>query len=137
MSGTFTLDADPDTERFFSFSIKVVAPSLREYLRDFGAEMHGTLEAEGFAEGVPVEGTMLLSPLIRRLIRYELRFVADDGEAYRFEGQKNIRFTSLRRTFTELPGTLYDADGRRIGTAHTRFDVGRDLLPFVASWRPA
>lgn len=137
MAGTFALAAEPDRQRRFSFSVLAHAPSLLAHLRDGKTRMHGTLEADGLADHVPIEGTLTLAPLTRRIIRYEFSFTGDDGRPYRFEGQKDIRLRDLRRSFTILPGAILDGDGRQVGTAETRFDLRADLFQFLASWRPA
>lgn len=137
MSGTFALASAPEQRRRFSFSILAHATSTLRHLVDGKTHMHGTLEADGLATSAPIEGTLTLAPLTRRMIRYEFAFTGDDGERYRFAGQKDIRLRDLRRSFTVLPGTLMDEDGHEIGTADTRFDLGADLLQFLSSWRPA
>jgi hypothetical protein len=104
---------------------------------DGKTRMHGTLEADGLATNVPIEGTLTLAPWARRMIRYEFAFRGDDGRSYRFEGQKDIRLRDLRRSFTILPGAILDDAGNQVGTADTRFDLAADLFQFVSSWRPA
>lgn len=138
MSGSFVLGDDPGTTRRFSFSIEARAPSLWRHLRSGGeTELSGTLDAEGFADGVPIHGTLTLAVLTRRLIRYQFDFTANDGADYRFAGQKDIRLGDLRGSFTTLPGVITDAAGRAVAAVETRFDLGSDWLAFVSSWRPA
>jgi hypothetical protein len=137
MGGTYALRSAPDDHRRMVFSIHVVADSALRHLRDGKMAMTGTLEMDGFADDVPVAGTLTMLPFTKRLIRYEFTFTGNDGQPYRFAGQKDIRFRDLRRSFTTLPGAVYDAQGREIATALTRFDLRADLFQFVASWRPA
>jgi hypothetical protein len=137
MSGTFALASAPQQRRRFSFSILAHAPSALAHLLDGKTALRGTLEADGLATSAPIEGTLTLAPLTRRMIRYEFSFTGDDGQRYRFAGQKDIRLRDLRRSFTVLPGRLTDEDGREVGTADTRFDLGADLFQFLSSWRPA
>lgn len=137
MSGTFATVDEPDNHRRFSFSVEARADSVLRHLRDGKTSMRGTLEADGLADCVPIEGTLTLAPLTKKIIRYEFSFTGDDGRPYRFEGQKNIRFTDLRNSFTTLPGTIVNAAGDTVATAATRFDLKADLFQFLASWRPA
>lgn len=137
MSGTYRLTSAPERSQRFSFSILAHAPSVLAHLRDGKTRMRGTLEADGLASHVPIEGTLTLAPLTRRIIRYEFSFIGDDGQPYRFAGQKDIRLRDLRRSFTVLPGAILDGQDREIATAETRFDLRADLFQFLSSWRPA
>jgi hypothetical protein len=137
MSGTYSTLDEPNDHRRFSFSVEARADSILRHLRDGKTTMSGTLEADGLADCVPIEGTLTLLPLTKKIIRYEFSFTGDDGRPYRFEGQKDIRFTDLRRSFTTLPGEIVDSVGHTVATADTRFDLKADLLQFLASWRLA
>ena len=137
MGGTYSLTSKPKETRRFEFLARMEAPSLSKHLRDGGMTLEGTLEMDGFADAVPIEGRLTMLPFTRKLIRYEFAFTANDGKPYRFAGQKDIKFTKLRKTFTTLPGSVFDADDREIATALTYFDARTDLLQFLSSWRPA
>src|SRR5687767_9052497 len=84
MAGTYTLAGAADAPRRISFSALVRAPDALRHLRDGMAELEGTVDLEGFADDVPLRGTIEISPLRKRLIRYEFSFVANDGRPYRF-----------------------------------------------------
>ncbi|MEM9489109.1 MAG: hypothetical protein AAGC55_08190 [Myxococcota bacterium] len=135
MAGHYELLDRPDQSRPLSFTIKAHAPSMTTYLRDRRLALSGTLEAVGFADYVPVEGTMVLDPLVRGVIAYELQFTGNDGQPYLFSGQKDITPRRLVRSLTELPGHICDATGATVARCHTRFDLRADWLQFVASWR--
>ena len=137
MSGTFTLTGAADAPRRITWKSRVNAPNALRHLRDGMAELSGTLDMEGFADDVPLAGTIEISPLRKRLIRYEFSFVANDGRPYRFAGQKDIRFTDLIGSWTNLPATLFDQAGKEIGQARVRFDLRSDLLPMLVSFRRA
>jgi hypothetical protein len=137
MSGTMERADRPGDKQPFSFTVHVHAPSLWRHLRDGKAVMRGTVEAPGIAAAADAEGTMVLRPLLQRVIRYDLSFQGDDGLRYRFAGQKDIRFKDLLRTFTTLPGEITDPDGRVVARCDTRFDYKSDWLQFATSWRPA
>ncbi len=136
MSGTYAPIDQPERLRPFTFSMEAEADSTLRHLRDGKAVIRGTLEAEGLANFVPIEGVLTMLPWTKKFIRYEFTFTGDDGEQYRFEGQKDIRFLDLARSFTELPGAVYDMDDNAVATAMTRFDARADLFPFLASWKP-
>ena len=50
-------------------------------------------------------GTIELSPVEHRRIRYTVEFTADDGSACRFDGWKSIEWAHVPSTWTTLPGT--------------------------------
>lgn len=136
MEGTYARVELPDERRPLRFAAHVHAPSIRDYLRSGHAAITGTLDAEGFATGVPITGTMLLRPFTQGRIGYALDFVADDGRAYVLRGEKHIRLTALVRTFTELHAEIRDAaSDRLVATSDIRFDLQTQLVRFVRSWR--
>lgn len=136
MSGTWTR-SDDGRERPFRFTVDVRSGPLGRFRRKHLAEMAGTVDAGGLATGRPLHGTMELRPIFGRIIRYEFDFTGDDGKPYRFAGQKDIRWLDPLRTWTELPGELTDGSGRVIGRAMTRFDMQREGVRFLRSFRPA
>ena len=139
MSGTYTRlgVGGKDPQGSFKFSGQVKAASALRHLRDNMATLDGTLDMEGFAEDVPIKGTVEIAPFTKRIIRYEFSFLGDDGKPYRFAGQKDIRFSALRSTFTTLVGAVLDASGQEVARATAKFDLDADLLPFLLSWKPA
>ena len=137
MSGWYALTDAPEERNPLSFTVRAQADSLLRYLQDQRMRLEGTLEARGLADHVPIEGTMILAPLTRGIIRYEFGFTGNDGHPYRFAGQKNVSLRSLVRTLVELPAEILDAGGSVVANSLTRFDLRSDLLQFLASWRPA
>jgi len=135
MSGTYTRAARPDQTGHIRFSGRARARDLRRHLKDGLVTFHGTLDMEGFADDVPFAGTVEIQILSKRLIRYDLSFVGNDGQPYRLVGQKDIRFGDFVTTMTHLQGTIGDAAGHEIARVTLRFDVQADLLPFLVSWK--
>jgi len=83
-----------------------------------------------------MRGSMEIQPLSRR-IGYDIDFRGDDGKRYRFVGQKSLSLLKLAKTMTTLPGEVLDQDGARIGTARLYFDLRKDLVRFLATFRRA
>lgn len=137
MSGTWTPAADISIARRFEFTIRVHSGPLAEFRKDQIADIEGEVDAEGLATGAPLVGTMVLRPFLGRMIRYEFEFDGDDGERYRFAGQKDIRWLDPVRSWTELPGEITDEGGLVVGSSRTRFHLRRDAVSFLRSWRPA
>ncbi|MHB8874320.1 MAG: hypothetical protein ACYC8T_11590 [Myxococcaceae bacterium] len=132
-----TLQREGETfDRPFRFEFEVVAPSALGFLTSVVAEMRGTARIDGLAKDGPAEGTLEMSPFLRRQLRYRFTLKADDGREYRFDGQKSINYLRPLTTWTTLPGTLYDPEGKVWGTALLRFVMKRELVNLLTSFRP-
>jgi hypothetical protein len=137
MSGTVEWDAQPGIRNPFRFEIEARADSTRRHLADGKVAVRGTLDALPLAEGVSVEGIIIIRPIGQRIIRYELAFVGGDGKRYEVVGQKDIRWRSPLATFTRLPAEILDEEHRRIGTCEATFDLRHDLWSFLRSFEVA
>jgi len=136
MTGTYHLLSRPEEEKAFSFTAQAAVDNVLAYLRDMSATLQGTLEMEGFADRVPIDGSLEINPVFGRVLRYQFSFVGNDGKQYRFAGQKDVQLLDLPGSMTTLPGAVYDESGTEVARVLTRFDLGSDLLPFLLSWRP-
>ena len=134
MVGSYRLLREPDAERRFAFHYDVVSPGLWRTLRDGRAEATGYVEAEGLAERAELAGFIVIKPLVARCIRYEFHFFGDDGSRYRFAGEKTIRHLHPIRTWTTLPGALYDAEDKEIAHSLAHFDL-KEVGPFLRSFK--
>lgn len=136
MSGTYTMVGHPANQGEIRFQARAHAGDALRHLRDGMAELSGTLDMEKVADDVPFSGTLEIRPLTKRIIRYELAFTGNDGQPYRFAGQKDIRWSDLVASMTTLVGTITNAQGAEIAKATLHFDIKADLLPFLVSWKP-
>ncbi len=137
MSGTYTRTGKPDQTGAIRFQGRARAQDALRHMKDGLVALDGTLDMEGFAEDVPIAGTIEIRPVVGKVIRYDFTFTGNDGNAYRFSGQKDIRFSELVRTMTTLTGTVATVQGDEVARATLRFDVKADLVPFLVSWKPA
>lgn len=137
MAGTVEWDREPGKQHPFSFEISVHAESTRDHLRNGVAQIRGVVHAPPVASAADAEGTITIRPVGQRIIRYELSFSGDDGKRYEVVGQKDIRYRHLVETWTTLPLEILDEEHRRVATCLTRFDVRRQGLSFLKSFRPA
>jgi hypothetical protein len=135
MRGTWT-PLDGSGRKTMWFTAEADAADAVAYFKNGSVELLGRLHCEGLAGEVETRGHMEVQPLARR-IGYDLEFRGDDGRRYRFVGQKTLSVLRLARTMTLLPGEVLDAEGARVGTARLYFDLRRDLLPFLATFRRA
>lgn len=131
MAGTFELVGEPGVPYPLRFRATVRAPWIGGK-----CTMSGTIEAAPIAKEAPFEGRMLMRPFLGRVIRYELEFTGDDGRRYTLVGQKDIKLRDLARSWTTLPAEIKDERGAVIARSQARFDVGREALAFVSSFRP-
>ncbi|MDB4965497.1 MAG: hypothetical protein JWN44_1186 [Myxococcales bacterium] len=131
MSGTFTKDG---VERAMHFTVTARAASLLEHFKDRKARLDGVVSIDAFASAQPLEGEITIDPLLKKLIRYEFTFAADDGVRYRFVGQKDVTLRDPVGSMTTLPAQVLALDGKLIGTADLKFDT-KDLPSFLGSWR--
>lgn len=131
MSGTYSREG---VERPMHFSVTARAVSLLEHLRDRKARLDGVVTMEGFASARALDGEITIDPLIGKLIRYEFGFQADDGNRYRFIGQKDVTLKDPVGSMTTLPGQVLALDGKQVATAALKFDK-KDLPSFLGTWR--
>jgi hypothetical protein len=133
MRGTWT-PLDGSGRKTMWFQAEADATDALSYLKSGRLELTGRMHAEGLAEDVTTSGFMEIQPLGRR-IGYDLEFRGDDGQRYRFAGQKTLSLRYLLKTMTTLPGDVLAADGKRVGTARLYFDFKKDLVPFLGTFR--
>lgn len=136
MAGSWRRPEEEGGKRKFSFHFKAEAESLLRHLRDGKMTLVGHVEMEGFAERKDAVGVLTLNPWVARFVRYQFDFVGDDGRPYRFDGQKTIRHLSPMRTWTYLPGAVYDAEGKVVAKCELRF-LPEMFLPFIRTWKLA
>lgn len=136
MTGAYRL-AEDDRERPMSFTIGVRSLPLLRFLRRPLTDIRGEVDAVGFADHRPLEGTLLLDGLVGRELVYDFTFPANDGRRCRFLGRKDLSRGTLAEAMTTLPGQLLDESGAELGRALLRFDLRTDLLSFLASFRLA
>jgi hypothetical protein len=137
MTGTYTRAGHPAEGGEVRLRAVAKATSLLRHIRDGMVGLTGTLDMEGFADDVPVTGTIEIRPLTKKIIRYDFSFLGNDGNPYRFVGQKDVRVSDFVRTMTICQGTFMTAAGDEVARATLTFDVKGDLLPFLVSWKPA
>jgi hypothetical protein len=123
-------------DREFSFDLVVSGDHALGMLTEVTAQAAGQVRLEGVAAAASAEGTLELSPLWHRRLRYQLRFSGDDGRRYRFDGEKSVTLERHVVGWTTLPGTIrQDDDGAEWGTALLRFDLRRQLVGLLGSFR--
>jgi hypothetical protein len=120
--------------RAMQFTVTARAGSLVAHLMDRKARLEGEVNIEGFATARPLEGEITIDPLLGKRIRYEFTFAADDGQRYRFVGQKDVTLRDPVGSMTTLPAQILTLDGKQVARAHLTFDK-KDLPRFLGTWR--
>lgn len=135
MTGSYRLHADA-ADRPMAFTLRARSATMRSFLRRPEVTVEGELDAEGFADRRPLRGTLGMDPLRTGILPYSIEFTANDGRRYTFEGKKTLSLRHLAESMTVLPGALLDDQGLEVGRALLRFDLRRDLLRFLLSFKP-
>lgn len=131
MAGTYG-----ELEREFRFDLQVRCLEVSRPLEEIVGRCQGTLTMAGLAEDAPTEGTLTLAPFSRHRVHYLLRFQGREGGRYRFEGEKQIRWTSPLHSWTTLRGEVYEEEtGRSAGKVRARFDLRAQLGPLLRSFK--
>jgi len=121
-------------EHPFRFHATARAANVWQFMNDKTATLEGTIDAEGLASGKPIRGSVTIDPFGQRIIRYEFEFDGDDGDTYKFAGQKDITPTHPVDSLSSLHGQVSGPRGHTFGV-HLQFQT-RDLVSFLASFRP-
>ncbi len=137
MTGTYTRTGHPEQSGELRLRARAQADSLRTHLRDGMTALTGTFDMEGVADDVPVSGTLEIHMVGKKMIRYDFSFSGNDGTPYRFQGQKDIRYSDFARSMSICRGAITTPAGEEIARATLNFDIKADLLPFLVSWKPA
>ncbi len=136
MSGTYTLVGHPDKQGTLRLDARARARSIWQHVQDGLVNLDGTFDMEDFADDVPVAGTIEIKPVTKKVLRYDFTFVGNDGQPYRFAGQKDVRWNDLKTTMTTLNGSILNAKGDEVAKAVLHFDLKADFVPFLVSWKP-
>ena len=121
-------------DRPFRFDLAVVFPALWRIFLVAVGRARGTCNIDGVARDAPAVGTLELAPFRLRLARYTFTFTADDGKEYRFDGWKSTGWNP-RRSWTTLPGRVYDANGDVWATATLHFSFRHHFPGLMQSFR--
>jgi hypothetical protein len=134
MEGTVVREGER-FDRPFRFDFEVSMPDALGFLGSVVGECAGRVRIDGLAKDRQALGTLELSPVRKRMMGYAFTFEADDGQIYRFDGQKTIGGLTFSRGWTKLPGKVFGPDGEVWGEAALRFSMRRDFADLVRSLR--
>lgn len=131
----FLLDA-PGDEHPLALAFEAHARPLRALIKGLSFGLAGEIDARGFADRRPLDGTLTWGALtLPGALRYSFAFSSNEGRPYRFAGRAVLapgaRFDSL----SSLSGSLLDASGAEVGRLLARVDLRRGTGAFLRSWR--
>lgn len=121
-------------DRPMRFAVAAAVDTPLRPLRTMVGSLRGTFTAEGLAADTAATGSIEVSPVEHRRIRYTLDFLGGDACRYRFDGWKSIDWLRPLSTWTVLPGTIYNQQQTVVGTATLRFAL-RGTPALLASMR--
>ncbi|MFJ3923273.1 hypothetical protein [Streptomyces sp. NPDC090022] len=133
MLGTLHLDGE-DRARPLRLDLRAAADRPLRPAGSTEATLTGRVRVRGWADDPHAAGTLEISPLARRRIRYRLAFTAA-GRPVALDGWKSVDPLRPLRSMTVLPFTLYGGDAAPVGSGTLRFPLTTQLLPFLASFR--
>ncbi|MDX2565202.1 hypothetical protein PV371_36920 [Streptomyces sp. TX20-6-3] len=132
MIGKINLDSDSRT-RAVRLDLKITADCVLKPFDTTNALISGRVRIAGHSDDQAARGTLEISPLARRRIRYQVHFTTD-GRRFTLDGWKSVTPRRPVKSMTTLPFTLYEND-TQVGTGELRFPTITGLAPFLMSLR--
>jgi len=126
--------ADPPRRRQLRLALVVEAPGVMHPWSDVVAVASGRLFVPGWCDE-PVHGTLRIAPMAARRIHYRIAFILPDGRRCELNGWKSLTVFRPLWSMTHLPATITDESGAVVAEAWLRFDLRRDLIPFLGNFR--
>jgi hypothetical protein len=131
----FLLDAPAD-EQPLALVFEAHARPLRGLIRGPSFGLGGEIDARGFADGRPLDGTLVWGGQgALRTLRYNFAFSSNEGRPHRFAGRAVLLPGARVDSLSSLSGSLFDAAGAEIGRLLARVDLRREAGAFLRSWR--
>jgi hypothetical protein len=136
LRGSYFLLEAPADEQPLALAFEAHARPLRALLRGPSFGLGGEIDARGFADNRPLDGTLAWAAQgAVRALRYNFAFSSNEGRPHRFAGRSVLlpgaRFDSL----SSLSGSLFDGAGAEVGRLLARVDLRRGAGAFARSWR--
>ncbi len=131
----FLLDAPAD-ELPLALSFEAHARPLRALAKGPSFGLGGEIDARGFADKRPLDGTLawsVLAPL--GALRYNFAFSSNEGRPHRFAGRSLLVPGARLDSLSSLSGSLFDGSGAEVGRLLARVDVRHGAGAFLRSWR--
>jgi hypothetical protein len=135
MRGSYWLLAEPTDERGIDVALRARVDDLPRFVRDKTCRLEGTVDAERFASGASLLGTLVFKWIDERRMPYRFWFLGDDGRRYELSGQKEWSGLAPLRSITMLPASLYDESGEELARATLRVDLRADWAAWLKSIR--
>jgi hypothetical protein len=95
-------------------------------------EVHGSVNAPGFATLKPLRGWVDRNRLSTRPGAYRLEISADDGSTLTLLAQRQMSRSEPLLALTSVHGTLLGGDGEEMGTVELRIDYKKRLGRWLA-----
>lgn len=116
------------------FRAKFGVTNWRAYITNGETNIHGNITIKDFATRAPFAGKLTILPVRKKILIYDFDFTSDDGQVYRFYGEKNISWRRPLKTVTTLHVSLFK-DELVIARGTMYFPV-KNIPAFILSIRP-
>jgi hypothetical protein len=134
LAGSYHTLASPGVEHPMAIRVQARVEDVLRFALDPTLALTGEIDAQGFADGQTLRGTLTLAPLRAKIV-WDFRFPTNDARDARFHGEVDIDVLRPALTLTQLPGSLYLGE-TEVARAVLRFDARSELPRLLASVRP-
>ncbi|MFT7518645.1 MAG: choline dehydrogenase-like flavoprotein [Kiritimatiellia bacterium] len=114
------------------FQIMAEASHLGQFNRTGRARLTGVVHAPPWTDGAPLQGTITVRPVRKKVIHYRFTFRDEEDRDLVFEGEKHISWLRPLATVTLLHGELRHG-AEVLGRGELRFDLN-EVFEFAASY---
>jgi hypothetical protein len=134
LRGTYHRLSDPAEEFPVTLTARAAVPDVARLALDPRLDLSGEIDAQGFADRKPLDGTVHLRPLLGRKLTYEIRFPNNEDVLCRFRGEQDIDVKRLLSTLAILPGSIL-IDDREVARVILRLSPRHALRSFARSFK--
>lgn len=125
---------EPAQARAMDVELHVTFPNLRQLLARRTAMVEGVLDIEGVAERRLLTGTLEIAAA-ELMMHYQFAFEDDEGQPYRFVGEKRLSVFRPVTDFAKLSGKIIDARGREVSQVDVSIGLKEGLVRTLTSIR--
>jgi hypothetical protein len=109
--------------------------NIRKLFVEQDAVLEGTISVDHLVERAPIQGTLRIQPLHRKLV-YEFGFEGEQGARYRFQGEKTLTLLGNVKDFARLEGRVIGSRGEEVARLVLGMELKAGLGHMLKSVRP-
>ncbi len=135
LEGTYFRLDDPLHPRPMLLEARIGVANVTDLVLESNAPLTGLFYAEGLAPKQQISGQVGMRALRDRKVPYDFAFRDDNGEMFRFLGEKDLHLSLWLDAILLLPASVYNASGVEVARAEMRFDPKTRLERLLTSAR--